>query len=88
MFCFCFVDLYLFCLCNLQYDLWIDYPIIDDESGHVRASFKAHSAWSQLLLLLCELYSYAQKKLSEKIGCEKEIADRLTPTLEQLMYII
>ncbi len=40
-----------------------------------------------LLLLLCELYSYAQKKLSEKIGWE-EIADRLTPTLEQLMYSI
>ncbi len=44
-----------------------------------------------LLLLLCEFYSYAQKKLSgleTKDWVSKEIADRLTPILEQLMCII
>ncbi len=55
MFCFCFVDLYLFCLCNLQYDLWIDYPIIDDESGHVRASFKSTLCMVSIKQALIEL---------------------------------
>ncbi len=58
------------CLCSYAFSHNYIYVIYfcDVTKKHIHNYSITTSQSSMLLLLLCELYSYAQKKLSEKIG--------------------